>query len=56
MLAFDPHGNAYPCLRYMESSLGGEVEPLIIGDTNGIYNTPESQEIRCKLCTLTRSN
>lgn len=56
MLAFDPHGNAYPCLRYMESSLGGEVEPLIIGDTNGIYNTPESQEIRCKLCALTRSN
>lgn len=56
MLAFDPHGNAYPCLRYMESSLGGEVEPLIIGNTNGIYNTPESQEIRCKLCALTRSN
>ena len=56
MLAFDPHGNAYPCLRYMESSLGGEVEPLIIGDTNGIYNTPESQEIRCKLCALTRSS
>lgn len=41
MLAFDPDGNAYPCLRYMHSSLGDRRDPIIIGDTDGIYNTPE---------------
>jgi len=31
MLACDPDGNLYPCLRYMPSSLGGKREPYIIG-------------------------
>lgn len=31
MLAIDPDGNLYPCLRYMDSSLGTDQEPLIIG-------------------------
>lgn len=42
MLAFDPDGNAYPCLRYMGTSLAGAQEPYVVGDLkNGIMNTPE---------------
>lgn len=32
MLAMDPEGKLYPCLRYMESSLGNIQKPMIIGD------------------------
>lgn len=32
MLAMDPDGKLFPCLRYMESSLGDKREPMIIGD------------------------
>ena len=31
MLSMDPDGYLYPCIRYMESSLGDEREPLRIG-------------------------
>jgi radical SAM protein with 4Fe4S-binding SPASM domain len=31
MLAIDPDGNLYPCIRYMESSLGNDQPPIIIG-------------------------
>lgn len=31
MIAVDYKGDIYPCLRYMESSIGEDVEPLIIG-------------------------
>ena len=34
MLAIDPDGNIYPCLRYMESSLGKDRKPLIIGNVD----------------------
>lgn len=34
MLAMDPDGKLYPCIRYMESSLGEEIEPIIIGDVH----------------------
>ena len=37
MLSFDPDGNAYPCIRYMESSLGSDRKPIIIGNTKGLY-------------------
>ena len=32
MLAIDPDGNMFPCIRYMESSLGDSQPPLIIGN------------------------
>lgn len=32
MLACDPEGNLYPCLRYMPSSLGDKQKPLTCGD------------------------
>ena len=34
MLALDWKGDIYPCLRYMESSLGTNIEPIIIGNVN----------------------
>lgn len=37
MLSCDPDGKLYPCIRYMESSLGDDQEPYSIGDVdNGI--------------------
>ena len=57
MLAIDPEGNLYPCLRYMESSLGGMQPPLIIGDVwTGIGVTPEhAQWIKCLDCITRRT-
>lgn len=55
MLAFDPDGNAYPCLRYMESSLGNSQPPLIVGNVDdGIYNTEESLKLKKELNNITR--
>ena len=56
MLAFDPDGKAYPCLRYMESSLGSERPPIIIGDTKGIYNTPETIALYEDMRKVTRQS
>lgn len=40
MLAMDPDGWLYPCIRYMESSLGTDIKPLRIGHVNiGIAQT-----------------
>ena len=56
MLAFDPDGIAYPCLRYMESSLGDDAPPIIIGSVDGIFETDEHKEIkRCLDCITRRS-
>lgn len=53
MLAFDPMGNAYPCLRYMPSSLGNERKPLIIGDIHGVYSTPDQKKILNNMRSVT---
>ena len=40
MIAVDWKGDIYPCLRYMESSLGNSVPPIIIGNTSiGLLNS-----------------
>ena len=39
MLAFDYKGKAYPCIRYMESSLNEKQIPYSIGDLNGLFKT-----------------
>jgi len=45
MLAMNHTGNLYPCLRYMESSLGDSVEPIIIGHIDtGIGSNEKEQE------------
>lgn len=56
MLAFDPEGNAYPCLRYMKSSLGDAVPPIIIGNYDNIYHTPEYQAIYKDMKSVTRQS
>lgn len=49
MLSCDPDGKLFPCIRYMESSLGGEQKPLSIGDVdNGIgQNKCDKECINC---------
>lgn len=34
MISCDPSGEIFPCIRYMESSLGGQQEPYSIGNVN----------------------
>lgn len=43
MLAVDYKGDIYPCVRYMESSLGKNLDPIKIGNlSDGIMNNPKS--------------
>lgn len=49
MLAMDPDGYLYPCIRYMESSLGTEVEPMVIGHVDTGIAKCASHE-RCLRC------
>lgn len=37
MLAFDPDGSAFPCIRYMSSSLNGKQVPYTIGSVDGLF-------------------
>lgn len=57
MLSCDPDGYLYPCIRYMESSLGDEVPPIRIGHVStGIGKSPEEAKlIRCMDCITRRS-
>lgn len=44
MLSMDPDGYLFPCIRYMESSLGSEREPLSIGHVDiGIGQTEKDK-------------
>lgn len=55
MIAFDPDGVAYPCIRYMESSLPSDRAPLIIGNVDrGIYKTLPEKFLFHKLNSITR--
>lgn len=55
MLAFAPNGIMYPCIRYMESSLGGDQKPVIIGSLeDGLYQTEEAKKIREEFKNITR--
>lgn len=57
MLACDPDGNLFPCIRYMDSSLNGHQPALKIGDVDrGLMQTPEEMQIiKCMDC-VTRSS
>lgn len=52
MIAVDYKGDIFPCLRYMESSLGNSVPPIIIGTVaGGIEATPEQRHcVDCLQC------
>lgn len=57
MLAVDYKGDIYPCLRYMESSTGNSVKPLIIGTVKGGIMETDSQNkcVNCLKCITRRS-
>lgn len=57
MLACDPDGWIYPCLRYMESSLGDDQPPLRIGHVDRGIETLDSEKeiVRCLNCITRRS-
>lgn len=57
MLACDPDGWIYPCLRYMESSLGDDQLPLRIGHVDRGIETLDSEKeiVKCLDCITRRS-
>lgn len=46
MISLDWKGDIYPCIRYMESSLGNDIEPIIIGNVNDGIMT----DAKCRNC------
>lgn len=55
MLSLRPNGEFYPCIRYMPSSVGNEVEDLCIGTIDeGIIGRDQGSEILKKLDNITR--
>lgn len=55
MISIDWKGDIYPCIRYMESSLGNQVEPIIIGNVNdGIMTSAKCKTCINKLRTVNR--
>lgn len=46
MISVDYKGDIYPCIRYMESSLGNNIEPVIIGNVNDGIMT----DAKCRNC------
>ena len=57
MLAFDPNGVAYPCLRYMPSSLGKDIPPITIGNLkDGILQTDKDKKTKHFLDSITRKS
>ena len=47
MIAVDYKGDIYPCMRYMESSLGDQVPPIIVGNVyEGLL-----PDAKCKACS-----
>lgn len=57
MLAVDWKGDIFPCVRYMESSLGEDQKPLIIGNVDrGLVTTVEEKcTMDCLHCITRRS-
>lgn len=57
MISVDYKGDIYPCIRYMESSLGTEIEPIIIGNVyDGIMsNKKQCDWVECMGCVNRRT-
>ena len=57
MISVDWKGDIYPCIRYMESSLGTDIEPIIIGNVNdGIMTDAKCRNCIQKLKQVNRIN
>lgn len=55
MMAVDPDGKIFPCIRYMESSLGTDIEPIVIGNVDdGIGMTEKDFKVIDTLDSITR--
>lgn len=57
MIAIDYKGDIFPCLRYMESSLGNDAEPVIIGNVETGLVTTDCQKdcIHCMRAVTRRT-
>lgn len=57
MLSCDPDGYLYPCIRYMESSLGADQPPIRIGhvDTGLVTTEEEKETVHCLNCITRRT-
>lgn len=57
MIAIDYKGDIYPCLRYMESSLGTDTPPVIIGNVEtGLLHTECQKDcVRCMRAVTRRT-
>jgi radical SAM peptide maturase (CXXX-repeat target family) len=57
MLAVDPKGDIYPCIRFMESSLGTDIKPLIIGNANDGLASKQCEKdcLHCLNCVTRRT-
>ncbi|WOC33071.1 MULTISPECIES: radical SAM peptide maturase, CXXX-repeat target family [Caproicibacterium] len=57
MIAADYKGDIFPCLRYMESSLGNAQPPMVIGTVqDGIMATQKQKDcVNCLRCITRRS-
>jgi uncharacterized protein len=53
MLAIDPSGNCFPCLRYMQHSLKPEREEVVIGDVIHGIESMEDSKWRCHMSCIT---
>ena len=57
MYALDYKGDIYSCLRFMESSLGNDVPPLILGNVNrGIATLPQEKKVLKDFENYTKRN
>ena len=57
MISVDWKGDIYPCIRYMESSLGNDIEPIIIGNVNdGIMTNAKCRNCIKELKAVNRIN
>lgn len=56
MLSFDYTGNAFPCIRYMNSSLNDKQLPYSIGTIDGLFQTEKEKERYNILSSITRSS
>lgn len=54
MLAYNTDGVAFPCLRFMESSLGENIKPIIIGNKDNLLSNQCEQNIFNQLTAINR--
>ena len=57
MLAVDHTGNFYPCVRYMETCLGSDRPPMVVGNIHeGAYQSENAKKIAEDFSKITRQS